>query len=43
LWASVWIDGTVDWKSIESVLECSYRLVANKRLLTLLDAMRKNG
>lgn len=40
LWASAWVDGTVDWKLIESLLERSYRLVASKRLLTALDIKR---
>jgi predicted DNA-binding protein (MmcQ/YjbR family) len=40
LWASVWMDGAVDWKLIESLLEHSYRLVASKRLLTALDIKR---
>lgn len=39
-WASVWLDGAVDWKLIESLLERSYRLVASKRLLTTLDIRR---
>jgi predicted DNA-binding protein (MmcQ/YjbR family) len=40
LWASVWMDGAIDWKLIESLLEQSYRLVASKRLLTALDIKR---
>jgi predicted DNA-binding protein (MmcQ/YjbR family) len=34
------MDGAVDWKLIESLLEHSYRLVASKRLLTALDIKR---
>ena len=41
LWASVWMDGLIDWKLIESLLEQSYRLVASKRLLTALDIKRE--
>ena len=39
-WASVWVDGAVDWKVIESLLERSYRLVASKRLVRVLDSSR---
>jgi predicted DNA-binding protein (MmcQ/YjbR family) len=38
LWASVWVDGAVDWKLMASLLERSYRLVANKRMLRVLDS-----
>jgi predicted DNA-binding protein (MmcQ/YjbR family) len=38
LWVSVWVDGTIDWKLIGSLVERSYRTVANKRLLRTLDA-----
>jgi predicted DNA-binding protein (MmcQ/YjbR family) len=41
LWASVWVDGAIDWKLIESLLERSYRVVASKRLLTALDIKRR--
>ena len=38
VWASVWVDGPVDWKAIQSLLRRSYRVVASKRLIGLLDA-----
>ena len=38
LWASVWVDVEIDWKLIASLLERSYRLVANKRMIRALDA-----
>ena len=38
VWASVWADGPVDWKAIQSLLRRSYRVVASKRLIALLDA-----
>lgn len=37
LWASLWVDGVVDWKLVERLLERSYRVVALKRMLTALD------
>lgn len=39
-WVSVWVDGDVDWKVIESMLQRSYRAVAGKRLLGAFDASR---
>lgn len=38
LWASVWVDAAIDWKLIARLLERSYRLVANKRMVRALDA-----
>lgn len=38
LWISVWVDGAVDWKLIESALDRSYRTVAPKRLIALLES-----
>ena len=40
MWASMWMDGPIDWKLIEALLEQSYRFVASKRLLTALDIKR---
>jgi predicted DNA-binding protein (MmcQ/YjbR family) len=40
LWASVWVDGVIDWKLIEALVERSYRVVVSKRLLTALDIKR---
>jgi len=37
-WASAWLDGTIDWKLLGSLLERSYRLVASKRMLRVLDS-----
>jgi predicted DNA-binding protein (MmcQ/YjbR family) len=42
VWASLWVDAAIDWKLIASLIERSYRLVASKRLLSLLDSGR-NG
>ena len=41
LWASVWVDAKIDWKLIASLLERSYRLVANKRMIRALDARQE--
>ena len=38
LWASTWVDGTVDWKVVATLIERSYRLVANKRMLDVLGS-----
>jgi predicted DNA-binding protein (MmcQ/YjbR family) len=38
LWASVWVDGPVDWGAVQDLVERSYRVVALKRMLTALEA-----
>ena len=40
MWASLWMDAAIDWKLIASLVERSYRLLASKRLVSLLDAGR---
>lgn len=42
MWASLWVDAAIDWKVIAALIERSYRLVASKRLLGVLDSGR-NG
>jgi predicted DNA-binding protein (MmcQ/YjbR family) len=37
LWASVWADGSLDWRAIHDLVERSYRVVALKRMLDALD------
>ncbi len=37
-WVGVRLDVAVDWDEIASIVEDSYRLVAPRRLLALLDA-----
>jgi predicted DNA-binding protein (MmcQ/YjbR family) len=39
-WASVWVDGSIDWRFLHSLCERSYRAVAAKKLLRLLDSRR---
>ena len=36
-WVGVWLDGKPDWKELAELLRDSYRLVAPKRLGSLLD------
>ena len=31
-WASVWVDGTLDWTTMEKLVRASYLTVASKRL-----------
>ena len=38
LWVSVCVDGALDWKLIEKLIDRSYRTVAHKRLVAMLDA-----
>jgi predicted DNA-binding protein (MmcQ/YjbR family) len=37
-WASLWVDGDVDGKAIQSLVEAGYRCVATTRMLAALDA-----
>jgi hypothetical protein len=34
----MWVDGKVNWKTVEAMLERSYRAVATKRLIGILDS-----
>lgn len=36
-WVSLWVDGRVSWKLVGPLIEQSYRTVALKRMLALLD------
>jgi len=38
LWVSVWADTRLDWRLINSLLQRSYRVVALKRMIALLEA-----
>jgi predicted DNA-binding protein (MmcQ/YjbR family) len=48
-WASLWVDGDVDWPKVTALVEASYRTVANKHILRELsartseDAERRSG
>jgi predicted DNA-binding protein (MmcQ/YjbR family) len=37
LWVSVWMDVAIDWASIRVLVKQSYRVVASKRLVSLVD------
>jgi predicted DNA-binding protein (MmcQ/YjbR family) len=37
LWASLWVDGKVDWTLVRRLLLRSYRVVALKRMLAALE------
>lgn len=37
LWVSVWADGPVDWRTVQDLVDRSYRVVALKRMLTALE------
>lgn len=36
-WVGIYLDTKVDWEEVAELLEDSYRLIAPKRLLTVLD------
>ena len=36
-WVSVWADGPLNWRQVAVLVERSYRLVALKRMITVLD------
>ncbi len=40
LWASMWVDGRVNWTLVERLLRASYRVVAVKRMLAALETAR---
>jgi predicted DNA-binding protein (MmcQ/YjbR family) len=39
-WVSLWVDGVVDWRLVERLLDRSYRVVANNRMIAALAATR---
>jgi predicted DNA-binding protein (MmcQ/YjbR family) len=42
-WVSTWVDVPVDWSRMATLLERGYRVVANKRMLRLLDSPPKDS
>jgi predicted DNA-binding protein (MmcQ/YjbR family) len=38
LWVSLWADPPSDWRTVERLVQRSYRVVALKRMLTALEA-----
>ena len=43
LWASAWADERLDWALMTSLVERSYRIVALKRMLSVLDGAVASG
>jgi predicted DNA-binding protein (MmcQ/YjbR family) len=41
LWASLWVDGPIDWRAVQDLVDRSYRVVALKRMLTKLETSYK--
>ena len=39
-WVSLWAEGAIDWKAVTDLVERSYRVVAQKRMIAALDARR---
>jgi predicted DNA-binding protein (MmcQ/YjbR family) len=37
-WVSLWADGGIDWKAVADLVDRSYRVVAQKRMIAALDA-----
>ena len=42
-WVSVWADGALNWQLVGRLLERSYRMVALKRMILVLDDVRKKS
>jgi len=38
-WVSLWADAALDWKAVTDLVDRSYRVVAQKRMIAALDAM----
>ena len=38
-WISIWADGKLDWRLLNDLINKSYRTVALKRMITVLDSM----
>ena len=42
-WVSVWADGSLNWALVGRLLEQSYRIVALKRMIAVLDKTKKRS
>jgi predicted DNA-binding protein (MmcQ/YjbR family) len=42
-WVSVWVDRSLNWSLVARLLEKSYRVVALKRMIAALDAMKRKS
>jgi predicted DNA-binding protein (MmcQ/YjbR family) len=43
LWASVWVDDSLDWDLVEHLVEQSFRTVAKKRMIAALSDVKKRS
>jgi predicted DNA-binding protein (MmcQ/YjbR family) len=41
LWASLWLDSTIDWKLVATLLDRSYRIVATKQMQARMRVRHK--
>jgi predicted DNA-binding protein (MmcQ/YjbR family) len=39
-WVSLWADDALDWKAVTDLVDRSYRVVAQKRMIAALDSRR---
>jgi predicted DNA-binding protein (MmcQ/YjbR family) len=42
-WVSLWADGAIDWKAVTDLVDRSYRVVAQKRMIAALDTATPRG
>jgi predicted DNA-binding protein (MmcQ/YjbR family) len=42
-WVSLWADGAVDWKAVATLVDRSYRVVAQKRMIAALEGRGPEG
>ncbi|MGE0394960.1 MAG: MmcQ/YjbR family DNA-binding protein [Vicinamibacterales bacterium] len=42
-WVSIWADSAVSWTTVERLLEQSYRTIALKRMIAVLDGIAKRA
>jgi predicted DNA-binding protein (MmcQ/YjbR family) len=40
-WVSLWAEGRIVWKAVADLVDRSYRVVAQKRMIAALDATRR--
>ena len=40
-WVSLWAEGALDWRAVADLVDRSYRLVAQKRMIAALDATQR--
>jgi predicted DNA-binding protein (MmcQ/YjbR family) len=40
-WVSLWAESALDWRAVTDLVDRSYRVVAQKRMIAALDAARR--